>query len=239
MRKKVLIYVFTNSRRYYWSSHSQQQVTVRGWLWPAEPHLKLMGECTISSRNSRDIQGVPMYSSCLTLRLPGLWMSPAGPAGLSGQSPCWSGEVGGGRTDLAASAHPALQPHQHLNLNAGKQHCCFCLDDFASWCSSDRHSELCTPGSCSTGDHQKGCCALCDETCSSWHSTLQPAWLQMGLLGMLHPYPVVLSQLIDEEYQHHGPFSPAPWRLSHSWSDQLLTLSMSPPQLLNTRTRRA
>lgn len=166
--------------------------------------------------------------------LPGLWMPPEGTAGLAGQNPLlkWRGGRGKPRS---ASSHPALQPHRHLN--AGKERCSFCLDDFASLCSSDTHSELHNPGSCSQGGHQKGCYALCNETCSSWHSTLQLAWLQLGLQGMLHP--VVLSQLIDQEYQHHEPFSPAPWRLSHSWSDQLLTLSMTPPQWLNTWTRRA
>lgn len=173
-----------------------------------------------------------MCSFCPTLHLPGVWMPPAGTAGLAGQPSLlkWSGGK-----HRSASQHPALPPHRHLH--ADKEHCCSCLHDFASSCSHDGHSELHAPRSCSRGGHQKGCCTLCKETCSSWHSTLQLPWLQLGLLGMLHA--VVLSQPIDQEHQHPGPFSPAPWRLSHSWSDQLLTLSMSPPHLLNTRTRRA
>lgn len=99
--------------------------------------------------------------------------------GWQGRPPCWSGEVGEGSTDLPPPPCPAT----HCHLNTGKDHCCFCLDDFASSCSSDRHSELHTPGSCSRGGHQKGCCALCNETCSSGHSTLQLAWLQLGLSG--------------------------------------------------------
>lgn len=178
-----------------------------------------------SLRNSREIQGVPMCSSCLTLHLQGLSVPPAG---LAGQTLLlkWRGK------HRSASPHPALKPHQHLN--AAKDRCCFCLDDFTSLCSSDRHTALHTPGSCSRGGHQKGCCALCNEKHSSWHSTLQLAWLQLGLLEMLHP--AVLSQLIDQESQHQES---APRRLSHSWSDQLLTLGMSPPHLLNAQTRRA
>lgn len=177
-----------------------------------------------------------MCSSCLTLHLPGLWMPPASQVllGWQGRPPAeverWGREAQVCLPSPCPAAPVAPERWQRAPL--------FLLTWFSMLTgTSDGHSELHTPGSCSRGGHQKGCSALGEETYFSWHSTLQPAWLQLGLLGMLHP--VALSQLIDQEYQHPGLFSPAPWKLSHSWSDQLLFLSVSPPQLLNTQTRRA
>lgn len=166
-----------------------------------------MSECTISSRNSREIQGVPMDSSCLTLCLPGVCLPPAGPAGLAGHPPCWSGEVGeGSQVWLPPPPCPAA-------LNAGKQHCWFCWDGFVSVL---QEQTLRAVYSRVLQHRRLSKMMLCPM---QWnmiflHGTLCCAWLQLGLQGMLHP--VVLSQLVDQESQHHGPFSPAPWRLSET-----------------------
>lgn len=120
----------------------------------------------------------PPASSCTW---PGLWMPPADTTGLAGHTPVqkWRGGRGKHRSDCLPPPCPAAPPAPECLQTA----LLFLLNDFASSCSSDRHSELHTPGSCSRGDHQKRCCALCNETCSSWHSSLQPAWLSWDFWG--------------------------------------------------------
>lgn len=99
----------------------------------------------------------------------------------------------------------------------------------------DRHKELATPGFCGRRGHKKLHCVLHHKTCCCHHSTLWPAWLQLGPPGMVYPHPVALLRFIDIM----GLSLPAPWISSHSWSEQLLTFNKSPPQLRSTWIRRA
>lgn len=97
MRKKGDFFFFFNSRRYYQCSHRQRQLTVGGWYWPAESHLKLIRERTISlEERQRKFKGHPRTSPGWPYaRRVSRWDKPA-LLGSQGRPPCRSGEEGQG-----------------------------------------------------------------------------------------------------------------------------------------------
>lgn len=158
------------------------------------------------------------------------------PLGWQGRPPCRSGEVGEGSTGLTASPRPALQPHQHLN--ACKQHCCFCLMILPLRAPVTDTQSCTLLGPAAEENIKNGVVPYVMK-----HTLLgTAACSQLGSAGTFGDAAPLLCCAVSA----YWPGIPTPWafqscsrRRSHSCSDQLLALNISPPQLLNAQTRRA
>lgn len=184
-------------------------------------------------RNSREIRGAPSHACWLT----GSGVRHAGIAGLAGQTPCWSGEEGqvSTRSDCLPPLGPATPPAPERLQTALP----FLLRWFCHLSAPVTDAKSCSlPGFVAEEaiknrivpyimKHALLGTARCGQLGSGWD--LQ-GWRPLILL--------CCYGLLTRNTDTPGLSLPAPRRPSHSWSDQLLTLSKS-PQLLSTRTRRA